>query len=48
MTLAGCTEEMEEEVRAWYGANHVFMRCKNCNKETTGTWRGLCYECMRK
>ena len=35
-------------IREVYGKGYKFIRCEKCNQECTGTWNGLCVECMPK
>ena len=41
---------ISDEIRELYnlGGKHQFLVCERCHQECTGTWEGICIDCMRK
>jgi hypothetical protein len=41
---------ISDEIRELYnrGGKHEYLVCERCHQECTGTWKGICIDCMRK
>ena len=41
---------ISDEIKKLYslGGKNEFLVCERCHQECTGTWKGICVDCMRK